>query len=242
MRVWATDLDNTLFCRCNTEDTVVASYNKNGTPRGYMLHSTERLLTDCLQKSLVVPVTTRTYGTYLRARISSDVKYALTSNGACLHCPVKWAEKEWITISRRMISGFNDYHHKMSEKFKGIGCIVKTSNEFVEELLYSSLSPIQFTVATEYAKNAPDELDVTINDKCIVITYRALSKGECLRRFSKFFCWEIYLASGDSVIDEPMFPIAVHSIGKNNAEYNLKGDKLEFCDNVVKKAYELLYA
>lgn len=106
MILFASDLDNTLIFSKNKMigDSVCVEY-KDGKELSYMTARAHTLLQDIAEKTLFVPVTTRSVEQYRRIRLveKKTPHFALVSNGGTLLVDGK-EDKRWYVQSREIIA------------------------------------------------------------------------------------------------------------------------------------------
>ena len=191
MTIFASDLDNTLIYSykhdIGNEKRNVELYQSREI--SYVTDKTYSLLHELSEKTLFVPVTTRSIEQYKRIDFGiGDIKYALVCNGGVL---LVNGEKDsaWYNESLNLVKPCLD------ELNKGMSILEKEPSRKFE---------IRFIENLFVFTKCENLVDVFNNIEKIYILPKSLDKGAAIRRFKKHINAGTVISAGDSEFDVSM--------------------------------------
>lgn len=215
MTVFFTDLDNTLIYSYHhsigQEKFCVEIYQ--GREVSFVTEKTWELLKQVRQKTLFIPVTTRTQEQYGRIDLKIETPgYALVCNGGVLLKEGKEVE-EWYQESLALIGDSRDVIESaqlLMEQDENRSFEVRNIRDLF--LFTKSSAPHE---SAEYLRERLDTELVGIyqNGVKVYVVPRRLNKGQAAKRFLERLrrtgrAAELVLAAGDSEFDIPMLELA----------------------------------
>lgn len=206
MRVFATDLDNTIIysykCDIGEKKRSVELYQ--GRQISFITEKTYELLCKVNEKMLIVPTTTRTEEQYKRIDLGlGHFSYALVCNGGVFLIDGK-KDEEWYNTSLQLV--------KSSEKsmVQAMDFLKKDSRRtfeirWIENLfVFTKCSDVQ-NVVKELRIVLDDPLvDVFHNGTKLYVVPKNLSKGRAVERLKEYLGIDDLISAGDSEFDIPM--------------------------------------
>lgn len=237
------DLDNTIFC--DTEplatDSGICVAHKNGKKASFMTGVSYDKFVKICDYYDILPVTTRCLASYNNIYLKKYFKDALVENGAVLISNNKDEMESWLLESRSIISNDKKDFDNIRSIIEGYGYNEKwpEDSEFVLDYTHPDITDeIKFQIRKQLC--VYDNFEIVLGNSSIVVVYKKLSKGECIKRYAKKYEKEIFIVAGDSKLDHSMFKESFISIGKEDANFNfMTSNKLDFCNFVVKTLYKL---
>ena len=234
MGVFFVDMDNTIIYSSRhdigTDKIPVELYE--GRNISFISKKTLSLLSKACETHLIVPISTRTIEQYNRIKLGAlTFKYELVCNGGILLLDGR-RDASWYMMSLEAA-------HYCNGQFKNamefLGCDKRRTFEvrFIERLFVFTKCSASFEVKKDLSSILDMSLvDVYTNGSKIYVLPKALSKGECVKRFIKRFRSDIphtVIAAGDSEFDISMLSIADVAIAPFNfkSEYNIDFDVKE---------------
>lgn len=240
MRLYCTDLDNTIICGQEPEYFGTCVAIKNNKKASFMTMESYDKFIEIISNIMTLPITTRCEKSYNNIYLKKFFKYALVDNGAILISENAKECEDWIKESRQIISPYKKEFEEIRKLIEFYGYKEKWGSEFVLDYVNKEITEEKKNELQKKLESYGNFL-INIGKTSFVCTYNKLSKGENIKRFAQKYGYEIYITTGDNKEDESMFCESVHSFGKNNAKINLKStDKLDFCNKVINEVYELL--
>lgn len=206
MIVFCSDLDNTLIYSYKHEigDRKICVELYQGREISFMTAQSYRMLKEVTEKTLFVPVTTRTMEQYERIDLGIGIPpYALICNGGVLL--VKGREDDdWYRESLAMVSGCRKElaaAEKMLNEDQDRSFEVRNIRELF--LFTKSDKPERSAAALKKSLDLT-LVDVFCNGVKVYVVPKQLSKGNAVRRFRKRVDANMVAAAGDSEFDVPM--------------------------------------
>ena len=196
------DLDNTIIFshrkELNTSKRVVELLN--GVEQSYITERTFSFLSSCRSISFV-PVTTRTLQQYERVEStirSFNSKYALILNGAIL-LKNGAVDDLWLNESRELVKVATDEMNKAATLLKRY---CKTPLRYCDDfLIYSSVKEPK-VVAEKIEKDIDSsQISVFFDSRKVYFAPLSMSKGNNVRRFSRYYQTNVTIGVGDSKND-----------------------------------------
>ena len=189
--VFYSDLDNTLIYSykhdIGEEKRCVEIYQ--GREVSFMTERSYQLLQKVNEKSLFVPVTTRTVEQYRRIDFGICAPgYALACNGGILLVDGQ-KDMDWYRESREMAAGCQEELHKaqkLLEKDRDVDFEIRDIEQLF--LFTKSAHPRQTDRKLQDALD-PSLVDVFLNGKKVYVVPKILTKGNAVRRFQQRL-WE----------------------------------------------------
>ena len=247
MKIFATDLDNTLiysYKRDIGKDKVLVE-TKEGKELSFMSSNSHKLL----KKMEFIPVTTRSLEQYRRIEFFKGYQpeYALVANGGILlHCGK--IDDSWYLDSLKMAeSAFPEMDRGME--------ILKEDRDICFEIrrvdglfIFTKSRSIEKTIKNLKEKLKPELVDIHNHGEKLYIFPKTLNKGVSLERLRELLKPQSIICAGDSEMDIPMleradisiFPEGLESfITKKEGRYAVSEQHL-FSDKVLELAERFL--
>lgn len=200
------DLDRTLIHSHRHEITgekIPAEYYNNRV-QSYISVSNLNAAEKYCRDNLFIPVTTRHMAQYERlSPLYEKLKfpYALICNGAVL-LKDNIIDREWLDCSVKILNPYSEILNDIYKYFSKI--IEKEHIHFIKPFFVYAKTENAFDIY-ENLKNKYTEIDVLCNEYKIYCIPKAVSKGECVKRFKKIYCPDMQdFAIGDSMFDYSM--------------------------------------
>lgn len=209
--LFACDLDNTIiYSRKHPHDGWPCVEWINGEEQAYASPKTISLLPEVMQRTLLVPVTSRSMEQYGRLRLPASFKMALTANGADLLLEGV-PESGWRQETDAMLFPWRDEivrcYDMLVKSDHYIRCrIVDDAYLFV----YCEANTNPITEASSL--QACTQLKVIAAGKKIYLLPPPLNKGTALARLLKRSAAKRCIAAGDGDMDIPMLQYADQAI------------------------------
>lgn len=222
MTIFASDLDNTLIYSykhdIGNEKRNVELYQSREI--SYITNRTYSLLQEVKNKSLFVPVTTRSIEQYKRINFGiGNIKYALACNGGVLLINGE-SDKAWYNESLDFVrpcldelnKGMSLLENEPSRKFE---------IRFIENLFVFTKCENP-TKVLDVLKNQLDKnlVEAFNNGEKIYILPKSLDKGSAIKRFKKYVNADMLISAGDSEFDISMLENS--DLGMIPADFNWK--------------------
>lgn len=203
----------TLFC--DLDNTIIFSHRKelntskrvaellNGVEQSYITERTFSFLSSCRSISFV-PVTTRTLQQYERVKgtiQSFNSKYALILNGAIL---LKNGDVDdlWLNESRELVKDATDEMNKAATLLKRY---CKKPLRYRDDFLIYSSAKEPKAIAEKIEKGIDSSrINVFFDSRKVYCAPLSMSKGNNVRRFSRYYQTNVTIGVGDSKNDLSM--------------------------------------
>lgn len=203
----------TLFC--DLDNTIIFSHRKelntskrvaellNGVEQSYITERTFSFLSSCRSISFV-PVTTRTLQQYERVKgtiQSFNSKYALILNGAIL---LKNGDVDdlWLNESRELVKDATDEMNKAATLLKRY---CKKPLRYRDDFLIYSSAKEPKAIAEKIEKGIDSSrINVFFDSRKVYCAPLSMSKGNNVRRFSRYYQSNVTIGVGDSKNDLSM--------------------------------------
>lgn len=203
----------TLFC--DLDNTIIFSHRKelntskrvaellNGVEQSYITERTFSFLSSCRSISFV-PVTTRTLQQYERVKgtiQSFNSKYALILNGAIL---LKNGDVDdlWLNESRELVKDAIDEMNKAATLLKRY---CKKPLRYRDDFLIYSSAKEPKAIAEKIEKGIDSSrINVFFDSRKVYCAPLSMSKGNNVRRFSRYYQTNVTIGVGDSKNDLSM--------------------------------------
>lgn len=196
---------------------------------------------EILNSIKVIPVTSRCEQSYKNIYLKSFFSDALVDNGAILVTDDTILYNLWIKKSREIVNEDSETLHKIKSILKEYGLQDKWGSEFTADFFRKDISKNEILEISTLLKKYEDNFLINIGKDYVLVSYKKLSKGENIKRYANLFNKNILLTAGDNLEDISMFKYSKYSIGKDNSTFIIKSEnKLDFCDKVLNKSYEII--
>ncbi len=251
MTIFASDLDNTLIYSYKHDIGMrkrnVEIYQSREI--SFVTDRTHSLLEKVKEKSIFVPVTTRSIEQYKRIDFGIEkIKYALTCNGGVLLVDGE-KDSDWYEESKRIAE------QSLCELQKGISILEKDANRKFEIRFIENL--FVFTKCenpSETVENLKSQLDCTLaevfsNGEKIYILPKKLDKGSAVKRFKEKMNAKKIISAGDSEFDIPMLEASDIALIPSDFHWQLNDssprilkndDKMIFSDFILENVLKAL--
>lgn len=242
-KAYFTDMDSTIICsgvQDQSNDLICVAV-KNGAQASFMRKNSLEEFKEITRRIFTVPITTRCEASYKNIFLKELFEFALVDNGAILlKGNTQEKDLQWLEESFQITEPWRDNFNQVRLIIESYGYKEKWGSDFVLDYTHNNISNDEKErLKAELMKF--DGLLVNVGNSSCIVTFKCLSKGETVKRFSKKYNYMPYISSGDNDEDQSMFTETQISVGKKNATYNLDTkNKLEFCDFVIHTLYELI--
>ncbi len=207
MRVFASDLDNTLiysYRRPIGKDTVLAE-RYEGREVSFMTKRSHEMLDQIYHKMTFIPVSTRSVQQYRRIQFHEkwEPSLALVSNGGTLLVDGK-EDKEWKSGSLVLIRPAQE-QLEMARQLLEQDEARTLDVRMVDDLfVFTKSDRVPDTVARLRDKLDLSQVEVWENGSKVYVIPLALNKGEAVRRLKERFQVDFVASAGDSLFDIPL--------------------------------------
>lgn len=219
--LFATDLDGTLISEQKSD--ILALETSHG--KSYISKENLELLMEIEKYADVIPLTTRSEGSYSKFDIGISFKYALIENGGLLLID---GEKDvrWKKNSLAILEESKDSERVCRQYLEKNGFVRKSNSMFVVDYISKGMSMDETVKHHKELTELVKDFRPTIH--CpgqIFAVYDKFCKGESLKRFLKEHHYDIVITCGDSSADYSMLKGNI-SIGLNESPAKYKFPKI----------------
>ncbi len=207
MRVFASDLDNTLIYsyRHPIGDNKVLAELYEGREVSFMTKQSHEMLNQVFHKMTFIPVSTRSVGQYRRIRFHRDWEpsLALVSNGGTLLIDGK-EDQEWKEQSLKTIRPAREqleYAWGLLEQDNARTLDVRMVDDL---FVFTKSGRVRDTVDRLRENLDLSQVEVWENGNKVYVIPLLLNKGQAIRRLRERFCIDFVASAGDSLFDIPL--------------------------------------
>nr|WP_317412070.1 HAD hydrolase family protein [uncultured Solibaculum sp.] len=247
MRVFASDLDNTLiysYRRSIGKDTVLAE-RYEGREVSFMTKRSYEMLDQVYHSMTFIPVSTRSVQQYRRIRFHEkwEPSLALVSNGGTLLVDGQ-EDTKWKRESLALI--------KPAQEQLQIAALLLEQDEartldvrMVDDLfVFTKSDNVPDTITRLKDKLDSSQVHVWKNGNKVYVIPTALNKGEAIRRLKEKFQVDFVASAGDSLFDIPLLQQADLAFYPSNLSYpgrpgqicfSIDTEKILFSDAILEK-------
>lgn len=207
--LFASDLDNTLlFSHRNRRDTDRCVERLEGKEQGFCTPRTLELLPAVREKTLFIPVTTRSAAQYRRIQWPENCapRYAVAANGGVL-LDGEGVDPLWQARTEALAAPWRGELEELRVRVEGIP-IPKRCRMVDEVYLFAACGSGEEAEALAAPFLGKTALDVAVSGRKVYFFPPPINKGAALERLRERFLPERTVCAGDSVIDLPMLRAA----------------------------------
>lgn len=205
MIMFASDLDNTLLFsyKHKTDEDICVEY-LDGREQGFFTQSSIAKLKQVREKTLFIPVTTRSIEQYKRIHFPPECmpKYAVTTNGAILLVNGE-IDAEWIEQSRQIVEPWREELAEI-QKFLAEIPQIKRFRMVDDMYMFAACDNIADAEESERLMRGKTKLEAAVSGRKLYFFPPSINKGSAIRRLKERFVPKKVISAGDSVIDIPM--------------------------------------
>lgn len=207
--LFASDLDNTLlFSYRHKMDTDRCVEHLEGKEQGFCTEKSLELLARVRERTLFVPVTTRSAEQYRRINWPAECapRYAVTSNGGILLVNGE-ADGRWYEQTRQMVAPWRSDLLELQSRLPDVPALRRW--RMVDGLYWFAVCD-DTQGAQESKRFFADKtsLEVVVSGRKVYFFPPPLNKGSAICRLKERFGPDRTICAGDSVIDVPMLRAA----------------------------------
>lgn len=200
--LYVTDLDGTLISeQLNDKDENILAL-KTSHGESYITRQNLKRLKEVAKFADVMPLTTRSKGSFANFNIGMDFKYALIENGGCLIENGQFDEK-WEDQSRVLLEQEKEKEMLCRKYLEAHGYKVKSNSKFVIDYINKETNMEETKKCfDDLVRLVGDSLEITIhNTGQIFAVHRAMRKGDNLKRFLQSHEYDLVITCGDGKAD-----------------------------------------
>ena len=247
MLMFTSDLDRTLIYskrmmhQFPPATPEIIAERVDGEVMSMMTEATTKLLNQVNEKTLFVPVTTRSLHQYERIHLIRDLHptFAITSNGGTIVEKGR-PSKQWANLLRQRIEDSSIPDADLLRRFDSIKLDTWLQRTFyVDDLFYVFYVDLD-VIQQEEVQGMILEFgalgwNVLLQGRKLYMLPKVLTKEAAIAYLKEHYTYDVHIAAGDSILDYGM--LATADIGYTPFHGDLKDKQPDVLKNTIYSAY-----